>query len=149
MPNSLGASGKVHESSITNAVLRRLPLKDAKAILRENGVTEDEIKKISRWEIIDVLHNMLSDEKVFSFFSFLYYFLFYAFFSKLIVQQVKSQKMTASSIINSFGASKNLNNSKPGFNRGLQYGLTIKSARDQASFNLNKRGVLLKRDGTR
>ena len=32
----------------TDADLRKLPLKDAKAILRKNGVPEDEIKKLSR-----------------------------------------------------------------------------------------------------
>ena len=72
MTNSHGASGQVHESSITNAVLRKLPFKDAKAILRENGVTEDEMIKMSRWEVIDVLQNMLSNEKVI-FFIFLYF----------------------------------------------------------------------------
>merc|ERR1712055_843973 len=42
---------------------RKLPLKDAKAILRKNGVPEDEIKKLSRWEVIDVVRT-LSTEKV-------------------------------------------------------------------------------------
>ena len=32
----------------TDADLRKLPLKDAKAILRKNGVPEEEIKKLSR-----------------------------------------------------------------------------------------------------
>ena len=32
----------------TDADLRKLPLKDAKAILRKNGVPEAEIKKLSR-----------------------------------------------------------------------------------------------------
>jgi len=47
----------------TDADLRKLPLKDAKAILRKNGVPEDEIKKLSRWEVIDVVRT-LSTEKV-------------------------------------------------------------------------------------
>ena len=37
--------------------------KDAKAILRKNGVPEEEIKKLSRWEVIDVVRT-LSTEKV-------------------------------------------------------------------------------------
>merc|ERR1711962_1213891 len=41
----------------------KLPLKDAKAILRKNGVPEEEIKKLSRWEVIDVVRT-LSTEKV-------------------------------------------------------------------------------------
>jgi transcription initiation factor TFIID subunit 1 len=47
----------------TDADLRKLPLKDARAILRQNGVPEDEIKKLSRWEVIDVVRT-LSTEKV-------------------------------------------------------------------------------------
>jgi len=47
----------------TNADLRKLPLKDAKDILRKNGVPEEEIKKLSRWEVIDVVRT-LSTEKV-------------------------------------------------------------------------------------
>ena len=47
----------------TDADLRKLPLKDAKAILRKNGVPEEEIKKLSRWEVIDVVRT-LSTEKV-------------------------------------------------------------------------------------
>ena len=35
----------------TDADLRKLPLKDAKAILRKHGVPEHEIKKLSRWEV--------------------------------------------------------------------------------------------------
>jgi transcription initiation factor TFIID subunit 1 len=34
-----------------------------KAILRKNGVPEEEIKKLSRWEVIDVVRT-LSTEKV-------------------------------------------------------------------------------------
>ncbi|XP_044017521.1 transcription initiation factor TFIID subunit 1-like isoform X2 [Aphidius gifuensis] len=46
----------------TDADLRRLPLRDAKAILRKHGVPEEEIKKLSRWEVIDVVRT-LSTEK--------------------------------------------------------------------------------------
>ena len=47
----------------TDADLRKLSLKDAKDILRNNGVPEDEIKKLSRWEVIDVVRT-LSTERV-------------------------------------------------------------------------------------
>ena len=47
----------------TNADLRKLPLKDARDILRKNGVPETEIKRLSRWEVIDVVRT-LSTEKV-------------------------------------------------------------------------------------
>merc|ERR1712083_1253957 len=47
----------------TDADLRKLPLKEARAILRQNGVPEEEIKKLSRWEVIDVVRT-LSTEKV-------------------------------------------------------------------------------------
>ena len=43
--------------------MRKLPLKDARAILRKNGVPEDAIMKLSRWEVIDVVRT-LSTEKV-------------------------------------------------------------------------------------
>ena len=43
--------------------MRKLPLKEARAILRQNGVPEEEIKKLSRWEVIDVVRT-LSTEKV-------------------------------------------------------------------------------------
>ena len=33
----------------TDADLRKLPLKEARAILRQNGVPEEEIKRLSRW----------------------------------------------------------------------------------------------------
>ena len=35
----------------TDADLRKLPLKDARQILRKNGVPEKEIMKLSRWEV--------------------------------------------------------------------------------------------------
>lgn len=46
----------------TNADLRKLSLNDAKALLRKFGVPEEEIKKLSRWEVIDVVRT-LSTEK--------------------------------------------------------------------------------------
>merc|ERR1719186_1624221 len=46
----------------TDADLRRLPLKDAKAILRKNGVPEEEIKKLSRWEVIDVVRTLATEK---------------------------------------------------------------------------------------
>lgn len=39
----------------TDADLRRLSLNNAKALLRKYGVPEEEIKKLSRWEVIDVV----------------------------------------------------------------------------------------------
>merc|ERR1712088_1287209 len=45
------------------ADLRKLPLKDARNILRKNGVPEKEIMRLSRWEVIDVVRT-LSTEKV-------------------------------------------------------------------------------------
>jgi transcription initiation factor TFIID subunit 1 len=47
----------------TDADLRKLPLKDARNILRKNGVPEKEIMKLKRWEVIDVVRT-LSTEKV-------------------------------------------------------------------------------------
>lgn len=46
----------------TDADLRRLPLNSAKALLRKYNVPEEEIKKLSRWEVIDVVRT-LSTEK--------------------------------------------------------------------------------------
>ncbi|KAJ8667283.1 hypothetical protein QAD02_008945 [Eretmocerus hayati] len=46
----------------TDADLRRLSLNNAKAILRKFGVPEEDIKKLSRWEVIDVVRT-LSTEK--------------------------------------------------------------------------------------
>jgi transcription initiation factor TFIID subunit 1 len=43
----------------TDADLRKLSLKEARAILRENKVPEEEIKKLSRWEVIDVVRYAL------------------------------------------------------------------------------------------
>ncbi|KAI6202978.1 Transcription initiation factor TFIID subunit 1 [Aphelenchoides besseyi] len=42
----------------TNADLRKLPLKEAKEICRSYGVREEEIKLLSRWEIIDVIRTL-------------------------------------------------------------------------------------------
>lgn len=46
----------------TDADLRRLSLNNAKALLRKFAVPEEEIKKLSRWEVIDVVRT-LSTEK--------------------------------------------------------------------------------------
>lgn len=46
----------------TDADLRRLSLNNAKALLRKFGVPEEEIRKLSRWEVIDVVRT-LSTEK--------------------------------------------------------------------------------------
>jgi transcription initiation factor TFIID subunit 1 len=46
----------------TDADLRRLSLNNAKALLRKFDVPEEEIKKLSRWEVIDVVRT-LSTEK--------------------------------------------------------------------------------------
>ena len=46
----------------TDADLRRLSLNNAKALLRKFQVPEEDIKKLSRWEIIDVVRT-LSTEK--------------------------------------------------------------------------------------
>ncbi|KAJ8028294.1 Transcription initiation factor TFIID subunit 1 [Holothuria leucospilota] len=39
----------------TDADLRRLNLKQAKQMLRDFGISEEDIKKLSRWEVIDVV----------------------------------------------------------------------------------------------
>ncbi|XP_060584432.1 transcription initiation factor TFIID subunit 1-like isoform X2 [Ruditapes philippinarum] len=46
----------------TDADLRKLYLKDAKNILRKYGVPEHEIKKLSRWEVIDVVRTMSTEQ---------------------------------------------------------------------------------------
>lgn len=46
----------------TDADLRRLSLSNAKGLLKEYGVPDEEIKKLSRWEVIDVVRT-LSTEK--------------------------------------------------------------------------------------
>jgi len=46
----------------TDADLRRLSLKDAKQLLRKFGVGEAEIKKLSRWEVIDVVRTMSTEQ---------------------------------------------------------------------------------------
>lgn len=42
----------------TDADLRRLSLNSAKQLLRKFGVPDDEIKKLSRWEVIDVVRTL-------------------------------------------------------------------------------------------
>jgi transcription initiation factor TFIID subunit 1 len=42
--------------------LRRLSLKDAKQLLKKFGVPEAEIKKLSRWEVIDVVRTMSTEQ---------------------------------------------------------------------------------------
>ncbi|GFS23995.1 transcription initiation factor TFIID subunit 1 [Elysia marginata] len=46
----------------TDADLRRLNLQDAKQLLRKFGVHESEIKKLSRWEVIDVVRTMSTQQ---------------------------------------------------------------------------------------
>ncbi|XP_053398607.1 transcription initiation factor TFIID subunit 1-like isoform X2 [Mercenaria mercenaria] len=46
----------------TDADLRKLYLKDAKNLLRKFGVPEHEIKKLSRWEVIDVVRTMSTEQ---------------------------------------------------------------------------------------
>lgn len=46
----------------TDADLRRLPLNQAKNLLRKHGVPEDEIKKLSRWEVIDVVRTLSTEQ---------------------------------------------------------------------------------------
>ncbi|XP_064636542.1 transcription initiation factor TFIID subunit 1-like isoform X2 [Lineus longissimus] len=46
----------------TDADLRRLNLKDAKQLLKKFGVPESEIKKLSRWEVIDVVRTMSTEQ---------------------------------------------------------------------------------------
>ncbi|KAK2151093.1 hypothetical protein LSH36_376g04026 [Paralvinella palmiformis] len=46
----------------TDADLRRLSLKDAKQLLKKFGVPEAEIKKLSRWEVIDVVRTMSTEQ---------------------------------------------------------------------------------------
>ncbi|CAD5115481.1 DgyrCDS4450 [Dimorphilus gyrociliatus] len=42
----------------TDADLRRLYLKDAKQILRNHGIPENEIKQLSRWDVIDLVRTV-------------------------------------------------------------------------------------------
>ncbi|XP_050998691.1 LOW QUALITY PROTEIN: transcription initiation factor TFIID subunit 1-like [Acomys russatus] len=46
----------------TDADLRRLSLKNAKQLLQKFGVPEEEIKKLSRWEVIDVVRTMSTEQ---------------------------------------------------------------------------------------
>ncbi|XP_048585830.1 transcription initiation factor TFIID subunit 1 isoform X2 [Nematostella vectensis] len=45
----------------TDADLRRLSLKQARQVLRDFGVSDEEIKKLSRWEVIDVVRTMSTE----------------------------------------------------------------------------------------
>ena len=42
----------------TDADLRRLNLKQARLLLKEFGVSQEEIEKLSRWEVIDKVRTM-------------------------------------------------------------------------------------------
>ncbi|KAK3100550.1 hypothetical protein FSP39_021637 [Pinctada imbricata] len=46
----------------TDADLRKLSLKDAKQLLRKFGVPDHEIWKLSRWEVIDVVRTMSTEQ---------------------------------------------------------------------------------------
>lgn len=46
----------------TDADLRKLSLKDAKQLLRKFQVPDSEIKKLSRWEVIDVVRTMSTEQ---------------------------------------------------------------------------------------
>ena len=60
--SGLGGSKKTTVTG-TDADLRRLHLSQAKELLLQYGVPEAEIKKLKRWEIIDVVRTM-STQKV-------------------------------------------------------------------------------------
>ncbi|ELK33573.1 Transcription initiation factor TFIID subunit 1 [Myotis davidii] len=46
----------------TDADLRRLSLKNAKQLLHKFGVPEEEMKKLSRWEVIDVVRTVSTEQ---------------------------------------------------------------------------------------
>ncbi|XP_033742474.1 transcription initiation factor TFIID subunit 1-like [Pecten maximus] len=46
----------------TDADLRKLSLKDAKQLLRKFGLPDSEIRKLSRWEVIDVVRTMSTEQ---------------------------------------------------------------------------------------
>ncbi|VDP35398.1 unnamed protein product [Soboliphyme baturini] len=46
----------------TDADLRKLSLKDAKQLLKEFGVKDEEIKSLTRWEIIDVIRTLSTQQ---------------------------------------------------------------------------------------
>ncbi|UYV74640.1 TAF1 [Cordylochernes scorpioides] len=46
----------------TDADLRRLSLSNAKSLLKKFGVPDDEIKKLSRWEVIDVVRTLSTEQ---------------------------------------------------------------------------------------
>lgn len=49
------------KKSGTDADLRKLKLKHAKNVLREFGVSEDEISKMKRWQVIDMVRTMSTE----------------------------------------------------------------------------------------
>ncbi|XP_077558430.1 TATA-box binding protein associated factor 1 isoform X4 [Haemaphysalis longicornis] len=59
-----GASQQPVKKTVTgtDADLRRLSLSNAKQLLRKFGVPEDEIKKLSRWEVIDVVRTLSTEQ---------------------------------------------------------------------------------------
>jgi hypothetical protein len=74
----VGGAGGAGKKTVTgtDADLRRLHLSQAKELLLKYGVPENEIKKLKRWEVIDVVRTM-STQKVCPPF-----FLFYGYFAK-------------------------------------------------------------------
>ncbi|RUS77280.1 hypothetical protein EGW08_014944, partial [Elysia chlorotica] len=68
VPNKPQAKEEAKETPVkktvtgTDADLRRLNLQDAKQLLRKFGVHESEIKKLSRWEVIDVVRTMSTQQ---------------------------------------------------------------------------------------
>ncbi|XP_064482007.1 transcription initiation factor TFIID subunit 1-like isoform X2 [Ornithodoros turicata] len=59
-----GASQQPVKKTVTgtDADLRRLSLSNAKQLLRKFGVPEDDIKKLSRWEVIDVVRTLSTEQ---------------------------------------------------------------------------------------
>ena len=49
------------KKSGTDADLRKLKLKHAKNVLREFGVSEEEISKMKRWQVIDMVRTMSTE----------------------------------------------------------------------------------------
>jgi len=49
------------KKSGTDADLRKLKLKHAKKVLREFGVSEEEISKMKRWQVIDMVRTMSTE----------------------------------------------------------------------------------------
>ncbi|CAK9302809.1 unnamed protein product [Gordionus sp. m RMFG-2023] len=57
-----GPSGSKKSVTGTDADLRKLSLKNAKQLLRNFDVPEEELKKLSRWEIIDVVRTLSTQQ---------------------------------------------------------------------------------------